>query len=205
MPQSHCTVGPSRRLWRTPDAEPKWTWDTRELNLVHIGMIRDNLGHPGCAGTLKNKFWNVQNFRGPSRIPPVFLLRDCTRKAPERYRDHWEGTGTTRESVFHYCAKPIDPGWPRWYRMLITVILDWPSSPRFTRVHHGSLGMGTVDQGVLLRQHSSRPRLAPRVHGWARQWPEASRCLAAGTPVVTLVQVVYGVSTVITEFLERGI
>ena len=74
--------------------------------------------------------------------------------------------------------------------MLITVILDWPSSPRFTRVHHGSLGLGTVDQGVLLRQHSSRPRLAQGVRGWARQLSEASRCLADDTAVVTLVQVV---------------
>ena len=57
--------------------------------------------------------------------------------------------------------------------MLIMVILDRPDSPRFTRVHHGSLGLG-------------RPRSAPGVRGWARQRPEASRCLAGGTPVVTV-------------------
>ena len=58
--------------------------------------------------------------------------------------------------------------------MLIKVILDRP----------GSLGLGTVDQGVALRKHPSRPRLAPGVRGWARQRPEASRYLAGGTPVV---------------------
>ena len=41
---------------------------------------------------------------------PVFLLRDSTGKAPGRYRDHREGIGTTRESVFHYGTKPVDPG-----------------------------------------------------------------------------------------------
>ena len=70
--------------------------------------------------------------------------------------------------------------------MLIAVILDRPGSPRFTGVHHGSLGLGTVDQGVALRKHPGRPRLALVVRGWAWQRPEASRCLAGGTPVVTV-------------------
>ena len=42
--------------------------------------------------------------------------------------------------------------------MLITVILDQPGLPRFTRDHHGSLGLGTVNQGVALRKHPGRPR-----------------------------------------------
>ena len=69
--------------------------------------------------------------------------------------------------------------------MLITVILDRHGSPRVTRAHHGSLGLGTADQAVALRKHLDRPRLAPGVRGWVRQRPEASRCLAGGTPVVT--------------------
>ena len=69
--------------------------------------------------------------------------------------------------------------------MLITVILDWHGSQRFTRAHHGSLGLGTADQGVALREHPGRPRLAPGLCGLARQRPEASRCLAGGTQVVT--------------------
>ena len=66
------------------------------------------------------------------------------------------------------------------------LILNWPGSPRFPRVHHGSLGLGSFDQGVALREHSGRPRLAPGVCGWARQRLEASRCLAGGTSVVTV-------------------
>ena len=62
-----------------------------------------------------------------------------------------------------------------------------PGSARFTRVHHGSLGLATVDRGVALWKHPGRPRLAPGVRGWARQRPEASRFRAGDTyPVVTV-------------------
>ena len=61
-----------------------------------------------------------------------------------------------------------------------------PGSARFTTAHHGLLGLGTVDQGVALQKHPGRPRLVPGVSGWARQRPDASRCLAGCTPVVLI-------------------
>ena len=68
--------------------------------------------------------------------------------------------------------------------MLITMILDQPGSPWSTSVHHSSLGLGTVDQGVTSQKHPARPRLALGVRGWARQRPEASCCLASDNPEV---------------------
>ena len=112
---------------------------------------------------------------------PVFSSRDSTGKSPRRCRDHREGTGTTRESVFITVPNRLTPVVPD---------VDYGNhesawSPRFTRVHYGSLGLGTVDRGVALRKHPGRPRLTPGVRGGVRQRPEASRCIAGGTPVVT--------------------
>ena len=202
MPQSHCTVGPSRRLRRTPDAAPGWTCVTRDWTWPTARWSGITVGILVAPRRSKKSFEMFKTFVARPGSLLVFLLRDSTGKSPGRYRDHREGTETTRKSVFYYGTKPVDPGGPVcWLR---------PGSPRFARVHHGSLGLGTVDQGVALRKHPGRPRLAPVVRGWARQRPEASRWLAGGTPVV-MVGIgwwrKYGWSrtwTVITEFLERG-
>ena len=78
--------------------------------------------------------------------------------------------------------------------MLIKVILDRPGSPRFTRVHHGSLGLGTVDQGVALRKHPGRPRLAPGVRGWPGSGQKHHVVSPVAPRWLPLVPVGYGVS-----------
>ena len=125
MPQSHCTVGPSWRLRRTPDAKPGWTWVTQELNLVT----------PRWSGTLKKSFEMFETLVSRPGSPRYFRSGIAPGK-------HQQGTGITvkspgppgniLESVFSLLHQA---GWPRWSWMLITVIQDRIGSPRFTRVH----------------------------------------------------------------------
>ena len=117
MPQSHCTVGPSRRLRRTPDAAPGWTCVTRDRTWPTAGWSGITVGILVAPGRSKKSFKMFKTFVARPGSLPVFLLRDSTGKAPGRYRDHREGTVTTRKSVFYYGTKPVDPGGPLcWLR-----------------------------------------------------------------------------------------
>ena len=68
------------------------------------------MGILDAPGRSKKSFEMFKTFVARSESPPVFLLRNSTWKAPGKYRDRREGTGTIRESVFHCGTKPVDPG-----------------------------------------------------------------------------------------------
>ena len=150
MPQSQCTVGPSRRRPRmTSRGEPGSPG-------IKSGRHREDSGSTWASWMRREARKKVlKKFVARLGYLPVFSLRDSTGKAPGWYRDHRGGTGTIRKNVFHYGTKPVDPGgsgcWLWW---------SWIGS-----VHHGSLGLGTVDQGVTLRKHPGRSRLAPGFRG----------------------------------------
>ena len=66
--------------------------------------------------------------------------------------------------------------------------------PGSARLDHGSLGLGTVGQGVALRKHTGRLRLAPGVRRWGsvQKHPVVS---PVAPRWLRLVPIGYGVST----------
>ena len=99
--------------------------------------------------------------RSKKVLRPVPDPSRCFRSgiAPGNPREGAGITGTTRESVSITVPNRLTPVVPD---------VDYGNhesawSPRFTRVHYGALGLGTVDRGVALRKHLGRPRLTPGV------------------------------------------